>query len=129
MKATIKINNKIYSNFNEILYLNEFDSYPIIITPLDNDYKLFNIEPSDTVTTKLEFFEIKNPQNSIILEGNRNNNVFEFNINNNFLEKGYTSYKVFFKLNNITSNYKFNVFLGKLIITTDESELTYGEGE
>jgi hypothetical protein len=127
MKATIKINGKTYSDFNEIQYINEADSFPIYVTLLDNNYEYKNLTDK-TVTATLEFFEVKDNSNKFTLTGTvetASSGFLKFNVDDEFVEKGYTIYKVFMRLVNTTDSENYNVFLGKLIITTDEEN--FGE--
>lgn len=127
MKATIQINGKTYADFNEVHYLNEADSFPIYVTLLDDEYEVKALTGL-TVTSTLEFFEVKNNDNSIILTGSTEtpaSGLIAFDINDSFIGKGYTIYKVFLRVINTTDGEKYNIFLGKLIITTDEED--FGE--
>jgi hypothetical protein len=127
MKATIKINGKTYSDFNEIQYINEADSFPIYVTLLDNNYEYKNLT-GKTVTATLEFFEVKDNTNKFILTGTVEtaaSGFLKFEVDDEFVGKGYTIYKVFMRLVNTTDSENYNVFLGKLIITADEEN--FGE--
>jgi hypothetical protein len=127
MKATIKINGKTYSDFNEIQYINEADSFPIYVTLLDNNYEYKNLT-GKTVTATLEFFEVKDNTNKFILTGTVEtaaSGFLKFEVDDEFVGRGYTIYKVFMRLVNTTDSENYNVFLGKLIITADEEN--FGE--
>jgi hypothetical protein len=124
MKATIKINGKTYSDFNEIQYINEADSFPIYVTLLDNNYEYKNLTDK-TVTATLEFFEVKDNINKFTLTGTVEtaaSGFLKFNVDDEFVGKGYTIYKVFLRLINTTDAEIYNIFLGKLIITADEED-------
>jgi len=124
MKATIKINGKTYSDFNEIQYINEADSFPIYLTLLDNTYEYKNLTGKE-VTTTLEFFEVKDNSNKFTLTGEvqtASSGFLKFDIEDNFDGRGYTIYKVFLRFINTTDDETYNIFLGKLIITADEED-------
>ena len=122
MKANIKLNGKTYSDFNEIKTLNEADSFSLYVTLLNDNYNYKDLTGKST-TLSLEFYEVKNRENNIKITGtveDEDTAFLKFDLADEFYGKGYTIYKVFLRFENSTDSEKYNIFLGKLIITTDE---------
>lgn len=126
MYATINIEGKDYSDFNEIYRLNELEEYIIKVSIKQEDGTLFETLDSGTpiYSGRLRFRGLRNSDDDIDIVGTfdtETNGLINFDLQDNLEGKGPILYKVFLNIVNSTTDRTYNIYMGKIIITNDEA--------
>jgi len=118
MYATLRIDNKDYSNFTRVYSINEDNEDLVYVSLKHNDNSIYNLTGL-SATCKLIFQNTLIEYDRLELVGSindENQGILVFDLNNFFASKGNNVYKVQLLVFDTANNRQYNVSMGKLII-------------